>query len=39
MTSVPRLKLPHPVAGTGEARITEVADGIVDEILEKFADG
>ena len=37
MTSVPRLKLPHPVAGTGEARITEVADGIVDEILEKFA--
>ena len=37
MPTVPRVKLPHPVAGTGEMRITEVADSIAEEIIERFA--
>tara|TARA_B100001559_G_scaffold291759_1_gene271728 strand:- start:228 stop:446 length:219 start_codon:yes stop_codon:yes gene_type:complete len=37
MPTVPRVKLPHPVAGTGEARMQEIADNIVDEIVDRFA--
>ena len=37
MPTVPRVKLPHPVAGTGEARMQEIADNIVDEIVDGFA--
>ena len=37
MPTVPRVKLPHPVAGTGEMRITEVADSVAEEIIERFA--
>ena len=36
MPTVPRVKLPHPVAGTGEMRITEVADSVAEEIIERF---
>lgn len=37
MPTVPRVRLPHPVAGTGESRITEVADEVADEIIDRFA--
>lgn len=29
MPDVPRVALPHPVAGTGQVRMAEVAEGIV----------
>ena len=34
MPDVPRVRLPHPVAGTGVERMAEVADEIVPRILE-----
>ncbi len=34
MPDVPRVRLPHPVAGTGVERMAEVADEIVPQILE-----
>ena len=37
MPTAPRVKLPHPVAGTGEANMQRIAEGIVDEILDRFA--
>ncbi len=37
MPDVPRVQLPHPVAGTGEARMAAVADQYVDEIVDRFA--
>jgi len=37
MPDAPRVRLPHPVAGTGESRIGEVAENVIDEILERFA--
>lgn len=37
MPDVPRVQLPHPVAGTGEARMAEVADQYVDQIVDRFA--
>jgi hypothetical protein len=37
MPTVPRVRLPHPVAGTGESRITKVADEVADEIIDRFA--
>ena len=37
MPSVPRVKLPHPVAGTGESRISEVAEQVAEEIIDRFA--
>jgi len=33
MPNLPRLKLPHPVAGTGAPRIAEIAGGAVPAIL------
>ena len=36
MPTAPRIKLPHPVAGTGETRIGEVADSIADKIIDRF---
>ena len=36
MPSAPRVQLPHPIAGTGEARMVEVAEQFVDEILDSF---
>jgi hypothetical protein len=32
MPGVPRVILPHPVAGTGESNMREVAVGIVDQV-------
>jgi len=33
MPDIPRIRLPHPVAGTGQLRMTEVADSIAAPIL------
>jgi len=33
MPEVPRLKIPHPLAGTGEQRLSEVARQITPDIL------
>ncbi len=37
MPSAPRVKLPHPVAGTGAANLARVAEEVVDEIVERLA--
>lgn len=37
MPDAPRAQLPHPVAGTGEARMTVVAEEVIDEIIDMFA--
>ena len=33
MPDVPRIKLPHPVAGTGIARMRVVAEAIAPEVI------
>ena len=37
MPDVPRVQLPHPIAGTGEENIRQVAEGVVDQILDSLA--
>ncbi len=37
MPTVPRVQLPHPVAGTGDARMQEIANQVVNEIVDSFA--
>ena len=37
MPGVPRIKLPHPVAGTGIANMRDVADTIAAEIAAALA--
>jgi len=37
MPDAPRVRLPHPVAGTGEANLHRVAAQVVDEIMRQFA--
>jgi len=39
MEDVPRVRLPHPVAGTGSANLRRVAEQIVPAILEALAAG
>ncbi len=34
MPDAPRVKLPHPVAGTGKANLRKVAETVADEILD-----
>ena len=36
MPDAPRVRLPHPVAGTGEANLRRVADEVVDTILNQL---
>ena len=36
MPDIPRVKLPHPVAGLGEEKISLIAEGIVEDILDSF---
>ena len=36
MPGIPRVKLPHPVAGLGEEKISLIAEGIVEDILDSF---
>ena len=38
MPTAPRVKLPHPVAGTGSANLRAVADTIVDDIVTAFTE-
>ena len=38
MPEVPRVKLPHPIAGTGQQAMATVANDIVDEIISKLSD-
>ncbi|MDA0761852.1 MAG: hypothetical protein O2949_09500 [Proteobacteria bacterium] len=33
MPEIPRLKLPHPVAGTGVANMTELSEALVSDML------
>ena len=33
MPDIPRLKLPHPVAGSGQQKMREVADALVKQML------
>ena len=33
MSNVPRVQLPHPVAGTGAENMTAVADSVAEQIL------
>ena len=37
MPDAPRVRLPHPVAGSGEANLRRVAETVVDEIVQKLA--
>lgn len=37
MPGVPRVQLPHPVAGTGKEAMAEIAERIVPEILRALA--
>ena len=37
MPDVPRVRLPHPIAGTGEAHMEEVAERFVNDIVERLA--
>lgn len=36
MPDVPRVKLPHPIAGSGNANIGRIAEDFIDEILDTF---
>ena len=36
MPDVPRVKLPHPIAGTGDANIGRIARDLIDEIMDSF---
>ena len=37
MPDAPRVRLPHPVAGTGVDNLQRVADQVVDEIIVRFS--
>ena len=37
MPDLPRVRLPHPIAGTGDANIRQVAEDVVDQILDRLA--
>lgn len=39
MPAVPRVRLPHPLAGTGQARLETVAAATVHDLLTAFAEG
>ena len=36
MPDIPRVRLPHPIAGTGESNIGNVAEDYVGQILDCF---
>ena len=36
MPDLPRVKLPHPVAGTGRQAMQELADRIRDEVIDRL---
>ncbi len=37
MPDIPRVQLPHPVAGTGENNLKSVANQIIDDVVERLA--
>ena len=39
MPDVPRVELPHPIAGSGGENMTRVSDAIVERIKEVLAGG
>ena len=39
IADIPRVKLPHAVAGLGEVKIAAIADRVVDTILDSFENG
>ncbi len=39
MEDVPRVRLPHPVAGTGSANLRKVAEQIASAIFDALATG
>jgi hypothetical protein len=39
MPAVPRVRLPHPVAGTGKAAMRALASDISAEVLRRLAQG
>ena len=39
MSEVPRVQLPHPVAGIGRVAMAELADNICALVLERLSDG
>lgn len=36
MPDIPRVILPHPVAGSGKARMGEIAESVADEICARL---
>ncbi len=38
MPNIPRVRLPHPVAGTGEANLRKVAEQVVPAILDALKE-
>ena len=36
MPDIPKVKLPHPVAGLGEEKISLIAEDIIEDILDSF---
>ena len=36
MPDIPRIRLPHPVAGTGQAAMASLAEAILDDIVAKL---
>lgn len=36
MPDIPRVRLPHPVAGTGQENLHVVAQQIADDIIQRF---
>ena len=36
MPDIPRVRLPHPVAGLGEERIGLIAEEVIEDILDRF---
>lgn len=37
MPDAPRVKLPHPIAGSGDENMLRVATQVVDEIIERIS--
>lgn len=39
MIDVPRVKLPHPVAGIGREAMAKLAENVCEEVLRRLSDG
>ena len=36
MPDIPRVRLPHPIAGLGEEKIGLIAEEVIEDILDSF---